>query len=164
MVIDTLDNADGYCSLHPGIALALEFLRRPETARLEPLAWGPENSLRHEIDGSRVFALIQRYQTKRVEETFWEAHRKHIDVQCVLEGTETMGWAPLSMMKVTQPYDAEKDYAKLDPQQAGAANFLTVAAGMFAVFMPNDAHMPGLTAPLGGEARPVKKIVVKVCV
>jgi len=42
---------------------------------------------------------------------------------------------------------------------AGDGNFLTVSAGMFVIFFPQDAHMPYLAAAAPG---PVRKIVLKV--
>lgn len=161
MILDHLAHADRYRALGDRIAAALDFLRRPDTAALEPKAHGTEHSLRVAIEGDDVFALVQRYATKSFIETFWEAHRTYIDVQCVLEGFEMMACAPLEGMKVIQPYDEAKDYCKLAERDAtGPMSFVRVTAGMFAVFMPHDAHMPGLT--MFGDPREVKKIVVKV--
>lgn len=122
---------------------------------------GSENSLRVEIIGDDVFALVQRYTTKPPSEAFWEAHRTYIDVQCVIEGEEMMSHAPLHMMEVFQPYDETKDFAKLIPTaNSPEPNWLRVSAGMFAVFFPHDAHMPGLA--VDDTPHVVKKIVVKV--
>src|SRR6185295_14577434 len=79
MILDTLDNAVPYRGLGQRLNAAMQFLLRPETAELEPLALGSENSRRVEVDGDRIFALIQRYRTRPPAETFWEAHRKYID-------------------------------------------------------------------------------------
>lgn len=160
MVLDTLANCSAYESIHPGFAAAFAFLRSPLAATLEPKAWGSENSLRHEIDSDRVFAIIQRYHTRLPSETFWEAHRKHIDVQFVAEGVERMGWLPLAQASVLTPYDAAKEYAKLKPRREQDPTYVRVEAGLFTIFMPEDAHMPSLIAD--GSASPVKKIVVKV--
>jgi YhcH/YjgK/YiaL family protein len=161
MILDHLAHADRYRAMGDRIAAALDFLRRPETAVLEPKALGSEHSLRVEIDGDDVFALIQKYTTKSPCEAFWEAHCKHIDVQCVIEGAELMGHAPIEHMKVVQPYDDAKDYAKFQPMIDGAqTNHIRFDAGMFAIFMPHDVHMPGLA--VDGLPAMVKKIVVKV--
>ncbi len=52
MILDDLEQAARYYDLHPGFRRAFEFLRRTDLATL---AGG-----RHEIDGERVFALINR--------------------------------------------------------------------------------------------------------
>jgi YhcH/YjgK/YiaL family protein len=161
MILDALVNADSYRSLSPRIARALDFLCGNDAMRLEPAAHGQENSLRHEIDGDDIFALVQRFTTKRRQEAFWEAHRTYIDVQCVLEGGECMGWAHIDSMHIIQAYDERRDFMKLEPQvETDSCELITVRAGMFAIFMPHDAHMPGLC--MNDSPGEVKKIVVKV--
>ena len=49
-----------------------------------------------------------------------------------------------------QPYDADKDVAIYD----GQGDFFVVPAGMFTIFMPQDAHMPCLSP---GEATTVAR-------
>jgi YhcH/YjgK/YiaL family protein len=166
MILDSLANAHRYAALGTRIVRALEYLAKPETARLEPRQSGAQNSLMKPIVGDEIFALIQRYKPKMKREAFWEAHRNYIDVQCVFEGAEMMGWAPLELMGIRQAYDAERDYAVLEPifggnESGGAEQFFTVRRGMFAIFFPTDAHMPGL-APDDALADDVKKVVVKV--
>jgi YhcH/YjgK/YiaL family protein len=162
VILDDLDQADRYAGLGAGIAAALAFLRRPEIARLEPPAPGPDHSLRVPIMGEEVFALVQRYATKPAQEAFWEAHEQHIDVQCVMEGTEAMGHAPRGRMRVVKAYDAARDLIVLEPDSSDpGVNRVSVSAGMFAIFFPEDAHLPGLTPP-DGVVQQVKKIVVKV--
>jgi biofilm protein TabA len=171
LILDTLANAHRYHALGKGIARALEYLAKPETARLEPKQPGAQNSLVRPIVGDDVYALVQRYRPQLRHKAFWEAHRKYIDVQCVFEGEETMGWAPLETMGVSKPYDAERDYVVLEPLRGTRdgdphhthdhQQFFTLRQGMFAIFFPSDAHMPGL-APNDELAGEVKKIVVKV--
>jgi len=163
MILDTIDNAHLYFGLGARIEAALRFLWQRETFDLKPAELGGAASLRHPIEGDAIFALIQRYNTKLPAGAFWEAHRKYIDVQYVVEGVEMMGWSNLADMRVTQEYDAEKDYTILEScKDRESTNFLRVPAGSFAIFMPHDAHMPGLMAD--GAVSMVKKIVVKVSV
>lgn len=164
MILDSLANASAYAALGTGVARALEFLSRPETARLEPRSPGAQNSLVKPIEGDNVFALVQRYRPRPRRELFWEAHRKYLDVQCLFHGAETMGWAPLQVMGVKQPYDEERDFTVLEPLHGGAerhALFFAVQTGMFTVFFPQDAHMPGIATGDEPNAE-IKKIVVKV--
>lgn len=109
-----------------------------------------------EIDGDRVFALIQEYQSKPRAQGFWESHRKYLDVQYVVSGVEHMGYANLSQLTMGE-YDAEKDVLIHE----GSGSFVLLPAGMFALMMPEDAHMPGIAV---GNPHPVKKVVVKVAV
>jgi len=143
MIIDRIENAALYGGLGERIALALASVR----TKREPG--------RYELDGDKVFALVQQYQTKPMAEGKWEAHRKHIDVQYVAAGIERIGWANISRLKVTEPYDDSKDVAFYK----GDGDFVTVPAGWFVILFPEDAHMPctALDAPA-----PVTKVVVKV--
>jgi YhcH/YjgK/YiaL family protein len=149
MLIDQIRHAGAYTGMGPGLAQAFAFLA---SAPLATLALG-----RHEITGDRVFALVQDYLTKPPDAGVWEAHRRYIDVQYVVLGTERLGYAPLDRLTVTQPYDEAKDVVLL----AGEGDRVTAAAGTFVVFFPHDAHMPGLAL---GEPAPVRKVVVKVAV
>lgn len=160
MVFDSLEHFECYKSLGDRIATALKFLRDPETASLEPPGFGTDHSLRHEIDGDNVFALVQRYRTKSPTDAFWEAHRLHIDVQCVIEGAEMMGCLPLNQSRVVRAYDSARDFTQLEPLPSKSPAFLSVRAGMFAIFFPHDVHMPGLS--VDESPSDVKKIVVKV--
>jgi biofilm protein TabA len=149
MVLDRLDNAAPYQALLPRLRQAFDFLRSADLAGL------PQG--RHDVAGNDLFALVQEYRTKPGSEGFWESHRKYIDVQYVVAGVERMGYANLATLAVRQPYDADKDLLILD----GSGDFLTVGAGMFTIFAPQDAHMPCLAA---GEPAAVRKVVIKVAV
>lgn len=116
---------------------------------------------RYEIDGDQVYALAQSYETLPAgDDSKYEAHRKYIDVQFIVEGLEGMGWAALDQMTVTKDYNAEKDIV-LGTCPLAAATLVKVCAGQAAVFFPEDAHAPKLAA---GAPGPVKKIVVKVAI
>jgi len=150
MIHDTLAHAALYASLTPGIAAALNYLRETDLAALP--------TGKHEIDGKDLIAIVEEYESRPPEKCFWEAHRKYIDVQCVVRGAERMGHAELARLTVTQPYLDEKDALKFaDPD--GAGSYVTVRAGSFAIFFPHDAHLPGLA---DGVPAPVKKVVMKV--
>lgn len=136
----------------PGIKKALDFLGRPGVAGL---ADG-----KYEIDGDRVFAMVQRYETAASAEPKFEAHRKYIDLQFIAAGAEVIGWAPLGRVAVTENYAADKDVCFGAVAAEGWAA-VRLDKGQLAVLYPEDAHAPRLAA---GAPRPVTKIVVKVSV
>jgi YhcH/YjgK/YiaL family protein len=113
---------------------------------------------RIEIDGDRVYALVQDYETKAGGEAQFEAHRKYADIQCIVSGEEAIGWAPVELMAVTQGYDPAKDVV-LGTVPPGEATLVRLRAGEVGVFYPSDAHAPKLAA---GSPTRVVKIVVKV--
>ncbi len=149
MIFDSLSQAAFYRPLDPGIARALDFLGSADLARI---ATG-----RHELDGDRLFALVQEYETRPPERCVWEAHRRYRDVQYIASGVERMGCAEIGRMRIREPYDADRDVAFFD----GDGDFVTVVAGMFIVFSPQDVHMPGIAAGAPGL---VRKVVIKVAV
>ena len=150
MILDRLENAAFYRSLSPRIAAALEYLRATD---FSALADG-----RHEIDGDRLVAMVQRYRTKPLAKARWEAHRRYLDVQYVVEGDERIGYAPvLKDSPVAEPYDADKDVMFYAVQ----GDLLQVSAGSFAIFAPQDIHAPGLVGGAPPVVRDVLKVVMK---
>src|SRR5919108_761867 len=149
MILDRLGNRAVDSYLPPRVRQALEYLR---TTDVQALQIG-----RHEIDGDRLFALVQEYTTRPASECVWEAHRKYIDVQFVVRGVERIGHAPLAKMVERTPYDPERDVAFFERGES----FVTLNAGTFAIFGPDDVHSPCGSA---GEPTKVRKIVVKASV
>ncbi len=149
MVTDRLVNAGLYRSLSPRIAAALDYVSLSDFSKM------PDG--RHDVDQDRVFALVQRYNSKPLAEGRWEAHRKYIDLQVVLSGVEQIGYVSIDQLSA-EPYDAERDLMWL----AGTTGqWITVPAGHFMLLWPGDAHMPSIAA---GPPQPVMKVVVKVAV
>ncbi len=148
MILDRLENSGRYIGVHEGFRKAFEFLRQADPATL---ATG-----RKEIEGDRLFALVSKGPGRGRREARLETHARYIDVQYVISGIDMMGWKPASACKrPTGPFDAEKDvgFFEDDPE-----TWVAVHAGSIAIFFPEDAHMPLLSA---GE---IHKIVVKVAV
>ena len=148
MILDTLENAHRYTALNSGFAKAFEFLQRPDLKTL------PVD--KYEIDGERVYATVVKDFGRKKGDARLETHREYIDIQLVLAGTDTMGWKPLQAC--TTPagaYDQDVDLQfYLDPPDA----WLATGSGNFAIFFPEDAHMP-MVSP-----EQLHKIVVKVAV
>ncbi len=147
LILDSIENASSCYALGARIEQALRFLQEQDFSELEPG--------RYDIDGDDCFAIVQRYQTRPVQECIWESHRRYIDIQFVVSGIERIGHAPQSQMTVHTPYSAETDQGVY----TGEGDLLTVRAGYFAIFFPGEAHMPFVQA--GGPSQ-VTKVVVKV--
>jgi len=147
MITDTLEQASRYETLHAGFKAAFDFLRDTD---LLSLAEG-----RTVIEGDRLFALTQSYGTRPVADGKLEAHRTYIDIQFIVSGEECIGYAPLGEQPPVDPFDTEKDIGFYH----GEASFVKLSAGMFAVFFPHDAHLPGRHLGIPSQ---VKKVVLKV--
>ena len=135
--------------MHPRLAAGLDWLRN---TNLASLSLGKTI-----IDGEHLFALIQEYTPKDPELGKLEAHRRYWDIQHVARGEERMGWVNLGEVAVSEPYGTERDVGFF----TGQCNFFRVPAGSFAIFGPQDVHMPGVALE-GGQEGIVRKIVVKV--
>ena len=149
MIVDRLDSAALRALADPPLRRALEYLA---SADVRSLAAG-----RHEIDGDRLFALVQDFATRPPEACRWESHRRYIDVQFVAAGVERMGWIPVAQALEVEPYDAARDVAFY----AAGRDFVTVGSGMLAIFWPTDVHAP-CCSPDDGAPQQVRKVVVKV--
>lgn len=149
MIIDILGNADMYYGLAERMERAFQYLRETNLDGLEPG--------RYEIDGDEIYALIQHFEGLPIESGKWESHRRYIDIQYVYSGVERMGYAYVGGMTVAEAYDGEKDCMFT----SGRGSFMDVKCGMFAVFAPDDAHMPCIAANQPGV---IKKAVVKVLI
>ncbi len=147
MVVDRIQNAHLYRSLGSGIAEALSLAAR-EDFRTATVG-------RHDVRGPKLYYLVQSYTTKPVEQAAWESHRRYLDLQLIVEGTERMGWAPVGSLTVSRPYDSGSDAALY----TGRGELITAGPGTFFLLWPDDAHMPGVAA---GAPSAVRKVVVKV--
>ena len=147
MVVDRIENANLYYGLGERIEAGLKYLENTDFTDKPPG--------KYSIDGENVYAVVQQYETRLPEECKWEAHRKFIDIQYVVQGAENMGYASLDNLYVTQEYDEINDYLLLE----GKGSMVLCKSGTFTVFMPEDAHMPGVAI---GSPKQVKKAVVKV--
>jgi len=146
MIVDTLAAAARYAALHRGFAAGFDFLRRSDLHEIAPG--------RHEIDGQRVLALIERTTGRGHAGARLEVHRKYIDIQVSLDGREQIGWRPLAdCQTIADPYDAERDVAFFADRPSV---WTPLAVGQFMIFFPADAH-----APLAGVG-PLHKVVIKV--
>ncbi|MCC3356149.1 YhcH/YjgK/YiaL family protein [Bacillus sp. REN16] len=147
MIIDKLSNAHLYEGIRPRLKMALDYLREHDLAEL-PVG-------EYEIDGNKVFIQIHEYETKASEEARFECHSRYADVQYIIRGEEKMGYTNIKNTKVVEEHK-ERDLFFLETE---AEDRVLVKEGMFALFTPEDAHMPSMYAT---SPKPVKKAVVKV--
>jgi YhcH/YjgK/YiaL family protein len=152
MIVTDLKHTDRQLSMTAAMQKALEFLR------LRGIQDLPDG--RVEIDGQKVFAIVQRYETAKTKSPKFEYHQKYIDVQFIAAGEEVIGWAPRERLTLTEAYDAEKDVA-FGTVGKGKWTPVYLQAGQLAVLYPEDGHAPKTAA---GEPGAVTKIVVKVAV
>jgi len=148
IIINKLQHAERYYNMHPAFEKAFAFLRQDGLAEL------PAD--RHEIDGDRLFCMTSKGPGRSRSEAKLEAHRKYIDIQYVIAGTDEMGFKPTAACKLTDTsYDADKDIEFFNDQPD---SWTPVPAGSFVIFFPQDAHAPLVSS---GE---IHKAVLKIAV
>lgn len=117
----------------------------------------PESSPegRIDIDGDNVYCMIQNYETKPREEQKYEAHRNYADIQIVLQGTESILWAPQKELKIAKPYETDAEFYDLEDNPTD----IVLKPGRFCVLFPQDAHAP---CTIHVKKQKVRKAVIKI--
>jgi biofilm protein TabA len=151
MIVTDLDKAAEQIPQSAGLKKAIDWLK---SVRGQILPDG-----RVDIDGDKVYALCQSYETKGGEMVF-EGHRKYIDVQYVAQGAEIIYWTYSEQATVTRPYEDAGDYW-LGTMPIDMWTGVRLTSGQLAVLFPTDAHAP---CRMAQKPMQVKKIVIKVAV
>lgn len=147
MIYDNLSNIKFYNDLSGDIFQGLVFLKQAT----------PDIEIGKYQVNPRVKAIVSEYETKLVKEYGYEAHKKFIDIQCLLKGQERVACLPIERLKETKPYDEDSDVAFYSTDEKPQE--MIIGNGYFAIFFPQDGHMPQLCVD---EPKMVKKLVVKV--
>lgn len=146
MICGKREDALRYRGLCPALDRALEYIFREDFSGQTPG--------RHTLDAWLRYNLVET-RTKRLEDTFWEAHRKNLDIHYVLEGTERIQISHIGQMLETEPYQLGTDGARY----AGEAGLeLRLEPGWFAVCFPEDVHR---ALVCGGEPEELRKVIFK---
>ncbi|MGC4104378.1 NanQ anomerase/TabA/YiaL family protein [Ferruginibacter sp.] len=149
MIIDTLDNASKYTSLHPLFAKAFEYIKSADLAGMEIGKYDIAEGLKaiySEKEGMSAAESIAKF----------ECHDKNIDIQLCIKGKETIGWKPRN--NCTAPkgeYNPEKDVSFFNdvPDM-----YFQLTNNQFAIFYPEDVHAPMIAV----DDHPIRKLVIKV--
>ena len=147
MIIDTLNNASKYYSLHPSFAKAFEFLHQNYLATL------PDGVL-YTPEVQKVIVNTANGKTAETSLSKFECHDKNIDIQLCVKGLETIAWKPREKcVKPNGDYNPEKDVRFFSD---APDMYFKLTDGQFGIFFPEDVH-----APMIGEGE-IKKVVIKV--
>lgn len=147
MIVDTLQNASKYTTLHPLFAKAFQFLNENDIASLE-------DGTIEITDGLKVIVSHKKGKTKEESLAKFECHNQNIDIQFCVKGVETIAWKPRE--KCVTPkgeYSNEKDVQFFNDEPD---MFFQLTDNQFVIFYPEDVH-----APMIGEDN-IKKLVFKV--
>lgn len=147
MIIDSLENAAKYASIHPLFAQAFEWIKTQDLNSLE------EGKI-EVADG--IKAIVSEKKGKSTAESLekFECHQKAIDIQLCISGVETIGWKPISKcQKFRAEYNDEKDVTFYDETPD---TYFQLTDNQFGIFFPEDVHAP----MIGDDV--IKKMVLKI--
>ena len=112
----------------------------------------------HELDGLGRYANVHSYNTKPEIDCKWENHTHTIDIQFVIEGGEKIRWISSTYLGDVIAYDEKTDTQKFQLKNE-TADIVSLKKGMFAIFLPGDAHCPQIAIE---QPALLKKLVVKI--
>ena len=150
MIVDKIENLRLYEGAIEGLKEANDFL--------EDFLKGEKKEGKYEIDGENVFAFVSRYEPNTFSDDMkFEAHRKYIDLQAIIEGDERIDWANLNEVEeVSEEFSKGGDIAFYKGEEKIK---ICLHAGEAALLLPLDAHKPGIRFT---DCKNVLKAVVKI--
>lgn len=110
------------------------------------------------VINEKVFAVVNSYDSAEPKPDFFENHRKYIDIQYVVSGSERIFTADAGKLTCSKEYDSENDFELF--KTPDEYSVLTVSPGDVAVFFPGEAHLPGVAKTSGAEK--ICKVIFKV--
>ena len=147
MIYDSLENVKRYHGISKWLDAALDFLAHTD---LDTLPLG-----RTEVCGDKVFVNVMEAQAGDAAAGKFEIHKKYMDIQIDLEGTEIIEIG-LDTEGVLDEYNPDTDFGTVVCRRSASC---VMGKNRFIVCMAEEPHMPGIVAE---ENRRLKKCVVKV--
>ncbi len=151
MLFATLNNPQTYSPFlgHPIWTEALDWLRHLPVEQPAGI---------HHLRGEKMYANLHGYETQPRDKCRYESHRVYIDLQYCITGGELIEWHPLDRLQSKDEYDPQKDVLHYH-SPTSPYGVLRMVPGNFAVFFPQDGHMPKLA---DGVHPKVTKVVIKI--
>jgi YhcH/YjgK/YiaL family protein len=148
MIFSTLSQSDRYAALHPLFPRAFEYIRNTDLHALMPGVY--------QIVGDDLFAIVEHVPGRTRDDAKLECHRRYIDIQLVLDGTDEMGWKTLAdCHDPVDEYSAERDIRFFND---APSTWVATPPDHFCLFFPEDAH-----APLVSDSF-IRKVIFKIAV
>ena len=115
----------------------------------------------YDVDYNGIKMNVGKYFTKKENDKFWESHKKYLDVQIMIDGSERVAINDIRNMR-EKSFDSERDLVILEGNKLFD---IIIENGDVLVFFPNDVHKPELDildSENEEECENKKKIVTKV--
>lgn len=151
MIIGLVSDATTKPSIFPAfLARAMQAVQKIDLRTIEPG--------RHELDGDKLFILIQDVETRTFDESKSEVHGKYADIQMPLTATERYGYAlPQTGLVAIEDFLESRDCAFY--KDVKNESFVDVEPGSFVFFAPGELHRACLS--IDGKTK-LRKAVIKI--
>lgn len=136
-------------ALHPFI---IEIIQKVKEQTIENTEIG-----NYQLPDESVYFIVND-KTELKENRRSEIHHKYLDVQLILEGSETFGYSEYPLLSIEDDYLEKKDIAFSNDVQD--EQFVTLEAGEFIIFNPKQPHRP--LVAVNDKPAAVKKLIIKV--
>lgn len=147
MIFAKLSDAADYRGIHPRLDRVIDCLNE---GFLKNVGTEPQK-----LEGDLLYVTRFDYVTSPLEETFFEAHKKYLDVHLMLDGQERVD---ISHPDTLALFDHKDDFYAY---RGEAEQTLILTPGSFLVVFPGDAHRIKVQVK-GPET--VSKVVFKLLV
>lgn len=147
MILDKLSAAQAYRGIHPRLDAVLDRLNEEFLSTV-----GHETM---KLDGDALYVTRFTYDTLPLEDTFFEAHKRYLDVHLMMEGQERVELASPSGLDLFEHKDDFYAY------RGDAEQSLVLRPGAFLAVFPEDAHRIKIAMD---KPETVSKVVFKVLV
>jgi YhcH/YjgK/YiaL family protein len=148
VIIDQIANIKNYIPLVSGLKKVIEIL---ESGALKGAVPG-----KYTTDDPSIRYVVMAYTTKIEKTDEYEIHRKEIDIQILLKGSERMDLILPEPVKLAKEYIAESDAGFVSGEKSVS---YYASENTFAVFFPGEPHAPSL---IDGDPSEVLKVVFKI--
>lgn len=147
MIYDKIENINKYKGFSKWFNYAADFLMN---TILNALPLG-----RTEIDRDHVFINVMEVDTVNEDKVFFEIHKKYLDIQLDIKGTEKVHIG-LGKRAVVSEFKEDIDFGTVSCEKYMDC---VIEEGYFIICMDGEPHKPTLC---NGESAMIKKCVIKV--
>ena len=148
MIFTTIDQLSNYIPQIPLLDLVCNELKQNKLLSLK--------DGRYALLGDRVFYMMNLYTASENNDKMYEFHKKYIDVQVMLSGSELCLWSNNEAdLNTIDPSIKDISFQYVEKESA----LLCLDTGNVAIFFPGELHKPGLDS---GYRKENRKIVFKI--
>ena len=114
---------------------------------------------KHPIPNSSLIASVEDSENGPLQKRNTESHKKKIDFQLVVRGTEGFALLDHASSTISVPYDDKKDVMRYN-YDLSKTHFFNVKGGQFVIFFPSDWHIAKVETKKKDQS--IRVIVVKM--